>query len=177
MKTTDVENPPLEVELTVRPPLPLASTTGAEADAEAPHVNTSDIPASSSPIGSDDGNAISESSSPIDYDEFLVDVHTLARNLDPQGPGWPLPLLIKKTDTPKTIGAKFKKKYGYSIDQLMVEPDDWEDDGTFKVDDRLCSCFGDNGIQWVLRNQDWAIEVRIHVQRLRRYILRYLVSL
>lgn len=103
------------------------------------------------------------------YEEFLVNVHTLARDLDPQGPDWPVPLLINKKDTPKTINAKFKKTYGYSIDSLMIEPDSWENDETdvnepkFFKHSGCWSCFrGTRRQDWVLRHEHWAIEVRIH---------------
>ena len=124
--------------------------------------------------------------------EFLVNVYTLARQLDPHGtpaetgeiqasretPYWPLPLWITIKDSPKTICDKFRKQYGYSLGTLMLEPDSWEDDGNKhehieKHEPRILkltgcqSCLrGEHKNDWVLRNQDWTVEVRMRERTL-----------
>ena len=122
------------------------------------------------------------------YKEFLVNVYTLARDLNPYGspadisetretqtsrkdPCWPLPLWITIKDTPKTISAKFKKQYGYSLDTLMLEPDEWKDDKDNNDEPKFfkqtgCQSYlrGSHKDNWVLRNRDWAIEVRMQAQ-------------
>ena len=104
-----------------------------------------------------------------DNDNIPVNVHTLARNLDPNNDSvqWPLPFEIKLTDTPATICARFKKTYGYALDTLMLEPETWkngDDPDKPKLFKRSgCSLFfcGRHKQEFVLRHKDWTIEVRV----------------
>ena len=115
------------------------------------------------------GNPTDNTKSTKYYDEIDVHVHTLARNLFPNNDSvqWPLPFKIKLTDTPATICARFKKEYGYALDTLMFEPETWENgddpDEPKLVTRSGCSsfCFGRHKQEFVLRQKDWTIEVRV----------------
>ena len=105
------------------------------------------------------------------HETFKVQVCTLARNLDPHTV---FSLRIDMKDTPKIISAKFKKKFGHSLNTLMVGSDSWEDaaenaNGPNRVKKSGCCCSSKR--QWLLRHEDWAIEVRMEARQPRRYVL------
>ena len=97
--------------------------------------------------------------------KFKVFVETIARNVDPKKNEWPLSLDITNKDTPEIIAAKFKKKYGYSIDStLMLEPQSWKKnkEGEVVVHEHGCFwrlCRGSRREQFIMDNKQKSIEV------------------
>ena len=64
---------------------------------------------------------------------FVVNVYTLARDVGDVGP---LPLWIKKSDTPAKIRDNFKEEYGSDLEGIMLEPDRWSGDEDPEVAER-----------------------------------------
>ena len=101
---------------------------------------------------------------------LTVLVKTIARNVDPKKNEWPLSLDITIKDTPEMIAAKFKKKYGYSIDStLMLEPQSWKKNKEGEVVVHEHGCFwklyrGSRREQFILDNKQMSIEVWMQSQ-------------
>ena len=98
---------------------------------------------------------------------FEVNIYTLARKLNPKAAKlpWPLTLKIKLNDTPRSINNRFKQKYGYHLDTLMLAPDNWKDGGSGyepKLDEQS-RCEFCRKSPWILKNVNKTIKVRMRV--------------
>ena len=97
---------------------------------------------------------------------LTVLVKTIARNVDPKKNEWPLSLDITIKDTPEMIAAKFKKKYGYSIDStLMLEPQSWKKNKKVNEHGFFWKLYrGNRREQFILDNKQMSIEVWMQSQ-------------